>query len=69
MSERQPKAACQHCGCWDSRVMQGWSHPDGYVRRRKCLKCGKTFRTIEQTAADTSIDVSGDPKKFRHYNI
>ncbi len=49
--------------------MQGWSHPDGYVRRRKCATCKKTFRTIEQAAGAADVDVSGDPKKFRHYNI
>lgn len=46
-NERQPKATCPHCGHWDSRVMQGWTHPAGYTRRRKCAECQRVYRTRE----------------------
>lgn len=45
--ERVQKAICPACGHWDSLVMQGWGHPAGYTRRRKCLKCLTPFRTRE----------------------
>lgn len=44
---RQPKAACPTCGHWDSLVTQGYAHPAGYTRRRKCLACHTTYKTRE----------------------
>jgi transcriptional regulator NrdR family protein len=49
MRERQSKAVCPHCTHWDSTVMQGWSDPRGYTRRRKCASCRRTFKTRELT--------------------
>lgn len=45
--ERQQKVVCPHCGYWDSLVTQGWPHPAGYTRRRKCTECGACYRTRE----------------------
>jgi transcriptional regulator NrdR family protein len=47
MRERQTKLECPHCDHWDSTVEQGWAHPAGYTRRRRCTACRKTFRTRE----------------------
>jgi len=47
--ERQAKLpdGCPHCGHWDSLVVQGWASDRGYIRRRKCANCHRTFRTRE----------------------
>lgn len=46
-----PKIACPHCGEYDSRVTDTRAasvDDEGLViRRRKCLACGRRFKTYE----------------------
>jgi len=48
--ESRPKTKCPHCGSRQSRIYDGRdidAYGDGYWRRRRCVTCGKKYRTEE----------------------
>lgn len=38
---------CSACGCEDHKVLRTDEHDDRIARTRKCLGCGRQFKTAE----------------------
>jgi transcriptional regulator NrdR family protein len=50
---------CPTCGERHTKVIGGFTYGDGYVRQRRCLDCGRRFKTVESYGKVASMAVKG----------
>lgn len=64
---------CPSCGVDDNRVIgHGITTPNSYKRYRRCLYCGRTFKTVEYASIDFPLTSDGrilkTTRKRRKFN-